>query len=177
MPHSTESTLPAVAGRRRRPRGAAGPGLRTRRRLLDAGDGRVRGPQGYHAARVDDIVKEADDLPRHLLPVLRQQGGAVPRAGGETSPPSSSAWRRRSAMDAGPEGCARAARVAGALRRALRPAQPGDPGLDRDRDGRPRARPPRHRRAGRVHAVLVDRIRVRRRTTSIRSSRRSRSSP
>ena len=46
-------------------------GQRTVRKLLDAGI-EVFGTKGYHAARVDDIVKVGEDVARHLLPVLRR---------------------------------------------------------------------------------------------------------
>ena len=76
--------------RRRRARRAAAPRRRARApgagaahhaaSLLDAGV-EVFATRGYHAARVDDIVKRGQDLARHLLPVLREQGRAVPGAG------------------------------------------------------------------------------------------------
>ena len=156
----------------------SGPGSRTRASKAGAAATRRGAGPGARAARAgqeddaqaarrgDDRVREArlprgarrrhrqggQDVARHLLPVLRQQGRPVPHAHGRRGRGDDRAVRiarRRSApTTTGSASCANGCSRFADIYRALRA---GDPGLDRSRDRWHRVRAHRHRRAQRLH--------------------------
>ena len=147
MSEAYKSSRGTRAGRAASARGAAAPdaaatrelraqGRKTMRRLLDAGM-RVFADRGFHAARVDDIVRAArtshgtfylyftnkEDLLRALATECGHEMSALADTLGPVGPDD--------------DGLRRAARVPRPLLRDLPALRPGDPGVD----GRPRRGP------------------------------------
>ena len=129
---------PAVARARRRPRARElrARGQRTMRQLLDAG-AEVFATKGYHAARVDDIVKLAETSHGTFYLYFANKEDLFRALAAEVADEMQTLAEALGPLEPGPGRRGVAAGVDRAVRRPLRALRAGDPGVDRGRDRQP----------------------------------------